>query len=470
MFVGRENELEAMERLYRKGGFQMLVLYGRRRIGKTTLLKRFSANKPTIFFTAKEQSSSLNLKEFSQTLFQFFNPASALTAFGSWAAAFTFLAEQTRNVDRPVLLVFDEFPYAATTDPSLPSTLQVAIDHELLLSNVLVVLSGSNEGFMESKVLGSKSPLYGRRTAQMKLQPFDYCEAAAMVSAENHPDELLRYYATFGGTPYYLAQIDSSASYTENVEELLFSKSGILYEEPLMLSRQELREPSLYNSILYAVAAGATKPKRIAEASGVEASTAGKYLKTLEDLGLVIRDVPFGDDPQRSKKGLYRINDPFFAYWYRFVGPNMGAIEAGAGPAVARKRAQGEALSAYEGKLFESVCLQWLQRVNRREGLPFLATAFGSWWGANPAKREQTDIDVVAADAQDKAILLGECKWRNDFDESAALQSLSEREGLIKGYEHSWLYLFTKRPTSKGTQAKAGGRVRLVDAEAIYEG
>ena len=148
-----------------------------------------------------------------------------------------------------------------------------------------------------------------------------------------------------------------------------------------MLLRQELREPSLYNSILYAVASGATSPKGIAERAGVESGTTSRYLKTLEDLGLISRMVPFGENPARSKRSIYRLKDPFFAYWYRFVGPNIGAIEAGAGRAVAEKRAVGEALAAYEGYAFERVCRQWLQRANQNDALPFLATEFGSWWG-----------------------------------------------------------------------------------------
>lgn len=470
MFVGRQEELAAMDRLYKKDAFQMLVLYGRRRVGKTTLLEYFSKGKNTLFFTAKEQSSALNLRDLSRAIFEHHGFNDAAATFETWEAAFAYLGEQSAMSDKKLLFVFDEFPYAATTDPSLPSVLQVAIDRTLKDKNLLLVLSGSNEGFMESKVLGSKSPLYGRRTAQMKLQPFDYIDAAKMIPAVREPADLLKYYATFGGTPYYLAQIDDRRSYEENVEELFFHKSGLLYEEPLMLLRQELREPSLYNSILYAVASGATSPKEISDRSGVEATTTSRYLKTLEDLGLVKRIVPFGNDPQRSKKSIYKLKDPFFAYWYRFVGPNMGAIEAGAGHAVAHQRVFGDSQTTYEGKIFEEVCLQWLQRANREERLPFLATEFGSWWGADPNKREQTDIDVIAADKADKAIVFGECKWRERFDESEALSALRERAPLIKGYEHTWLYLFTKHSVSPRTRKKTlDDDVTFVDAKKLYD-
>ncbi len=470
MFVGRDKELAVMEELYRKDNFQMLVLYGRRRVGKTTLLEQFSKKKNAIFFTAKEQSAVLNLKDFSRTLFEYQGSIDAAAVFETWDAAFTYIGEQVCSRGEKTVLIFDEFPYAATTDPALPSILQIAVDHVFKNANLLLILSGSNEGFMESKVLGNKSPLYGRRTAQIKLQPFDYVDAAKMIPHIADPIERIRYYVTFGGTPYYLAQIDNDLSYQENIERLLFRTSGLLYEEPLMLLRQELREPALYNSILYAVASGETTPKGISERSGVEATTTSRYLKTLEDLGLIERLVPYGCNPQRSKKSLYKLKDPFFAYWYRFVGPNLGAIEAGAGHAVVTQRVMGESMSTYEGRAFEGVCLQWLKKANGTELLPFLATDFGNWWGTHPKTREQVDIDVIAADKMSKNLLVGECKWREKFNETKALQALESRSEVIGGFESPWLYLFTKHPISSKTKKKRlDDKVRFVDSDELYD-
>ena len=219
------------------------------------------------------------------------------------------------------------------TEPSLPSSLQVAIDRKLKGAELLLVLCGSNEGFMESKVLGRKSPLYGRRTAQMRLGPLDYHDAAKMIPSASTEDKA-EYYATFGGTPYYVEQIDCGLSYEENVAELFFSISGLLYEEPLMLLRQELREPALYNSILDALGSGANRPKEMAERAGIPNDSMSKYLATLESLGLIAKTIPFGENPATSRKGIYSLKDPLFAYWYRFVSRNVGAIEAGGGAAV----------------------------------------------------------------------------------------------------------------------------------------
>ena len=470
MFVGREEELGALERLYRKSGFQMVVLYGRRRVGKTTLLDKFSEGKPTLYFTAQVQSATMNLRSFSQTAYRFFDLPATTGAFESWSDAFAFVASRAKSSSEPILFVFDEFPYAAESEPSLPSSLQIAIDHEFKNTDIRIILSGSNEGFMESEVLGRKSPLYGRRTSQIKLQPFDYLDAARMIPATSD-EERIRDYTAFGGTPYYLAQIDSNASFEENIEFLFFNKAGLLYEEPMMLLRQELREPANYNSILSAVANGATFPKEIAEKAGVEQGSIGKYLKTLEGLGLIERTIPFGDNPDKSRKGLYSVRDPFFAYWYRFVSRSIGAIESGAGNAAARGTAFGEAFSTYVGKRFEDICMQWLIRRNRQGNLPFLASSFGRWWGTDPVAHEQTDIDVIAADKPSKRILLGECKWRESLDETEALRKLEARAPLVKGYDQHSFALFTKNPVSDATKKKCASRndLLLVSTADLFE-
>ncbi len=199
-------------------------------------------------------------------------PAS-LPAFTLWQDAFDFIAERLRGqTSKPMLLIFDEFPYAAMSDASLPSTLQIAIDHGFNDTNLMLVLCGSNEGFMESELLGYKSPLYGRSTGQLRLAAFDAFDAALMLP-DVTPEDAVRYYATFGGTPYYLKQVQPSLTYEQNVEELLFDTSGLLYEEPLMLMHQELRDPATYNSVMNAIGAGATKQNKIADQAGLTAAS-----------------------------------------------------------------------------------------------------------------------------------------------------------------------------------------------------
>lgn len=460
MFVGRETELKALSRLYDKPGFQMVVVYGRRRVGKTSLIDEFTRGKRTLYFTAKVQSSALNLRDLSARAYSFFGMPASLPAFPSWGDALAFIAERAGS--ERVVLVLDEFPYAAQSDPSLPSVLQEKIDHGFKQSNVFMLLCGSNQGFMESEVLSRKSPLYGHRTGQLHLTPFDYLDAARMIP-DAGPEEALRYYAAFGGTPYYLEQIDANASFEENVANTMFDKVGLLYEEPAMLLRQELREPATYNSILTAIAHGATEPARIADWSGVSPNSVGKYLKTLAGLGLVERKVPFGSNPDKSRSGAYGIADPFFAFWYRFVGPATDAIELGAGAAVAAQACAGQALPAYEGMQFEKACMQWVARKNAQGALPFLATSFGSWWGTSPQERTAVDVDVIAASKQKRTLLCGECKWRNSFDETEALSLLEQRSHLVPGrWSTRHFVLFSKNPVGADTRAKAANRADLM--------
>ncbi|WEV72231.1 ATP-binding protein [Bifidobacterium sp. ESL0790] len=430
--------------MWKRDSFQLMVLYGRRRVGKTALLDEFSSDKQALYFTARQQTSANNLQDFSRAINKFFGQPSSTPPFGSWQDAFQYVIDKAREKpERRLLFIFDEFPYAANSQPALPSTLQIAIDHGFKDANVMMILCGSNEGFMESEVLGRKSPLYGRRTGQLRLQPFDIFDTAKMLPGTGAID-VIKYYATFGGTPYYLQQIDENMTYEQNVTELLFSISGLLYEEPLVLLREELRDPTTYNSVMAAIGGGKTRQKNIAETAGLESSSVPKYLRTLSDLGLIERQVPFGENPARSRKGLWKIKDPFFAYWFRFVSPNINEIEAGDGDLIARSTAFGPLLDTYVGQVFETVSLQWLARANRTGGLPWLATSFGQWWGNNPRTREQTDIDVIAANPMDKRILIGECKWRSSLDVSQTLETLRGRAGLVRGYDSTSFGLFVK--------------------------
>ncbi len=472
MFVARERELDALARMYEKDGFQMVVLYGRRRVGKTSLIDEFVKGKRTLYFTAQQKTSRQNLQLFSTAVYSAFSLPASLPGFSSWNDALSFVVEQAgRTPDgQPLMFVFDEFPYAAEAEPSLPSVFQSAIDHGFKQTNVKLILCGSNEGFMESEVLGSKSPLYGRRTMQIKLGPFDYLDAARMLPGVSHKD-LVAYYATFGGTPYYLSQIDAGETYEENVRRLLFDSLGMLYEEPLMLLRQELHEPASYNSVLDAVGAGSTSPTRIAEQAGVNANSVGKYLKTLTDLGLIEKALPLGGG-SASKNAAYHLKDPFFSYWYRFVSRYVGTIEEGAGAAVVPYATSGQAFATYIGKAFEDICLQWVRRESIAGRLPFAALEFGKWWGTDPEAREETDIDVVATNKLERQLLVGECKWRGDFDETSAIEALEHRSELLKGFSRRHFVLFTREAASAKTQEKARDRhdLRLVALDELYAG
>ncbi len=449
MFIGRQKELAVLEKRYSAHDFQMIVIYGRRRVGKTTLLSFFAKEKPTLFFTAQEQNDHDNLKDLTRQMREFFALPEGVS-FDSWDAAFDFLAD--RAAEKPFLFIFDEFPYAAQANSSLPSKLQIAIDHKLRKTKLCMILCGSNQGFMESNVLGKKSPLHGRRTAQIKLEPFRYKDASCMLGNIS-PEDAFRYYACIGGIPYYLAQIDPTLSFEENIRELFFAPEGFLFEEPTMLLRQELREPALYNSILRAIAHGANRQNEISNATSIERGHLPRYLRTLMELGIVERETPFGENPERSRKGIYRFRDACYDFWYRFVSPMVGDVESGAGELAFRSVTPG-ALAEHLGHRFERVCLEWLLSEALENCLPVEVTSVGTWWGTDPKAHSQTDIDVVAANRISKAALIGECKYRNSFDETAAVESILDKARLLKDYRVEKYYLFSKRPVSAKTLEK----------------
>ncbi|MCH4082293.1 MAG: ATP-binding protein [Atopobiaceae bacterium] len=466
-FIGRTRELAALEHHYRTGRFEMVVLYGRRRLGKTMLLKQFAKGKRCLFFTALEKSDAINLGVFAEAIGEAFQIPGI--AFSSWLDALWFVAQHAEDIEEPLLVIFDEFPYAAKANPSLPSMLQQLIDHSLIDKEMTLVLCGSNQGFMESEVLGKKSPLYGRRTAQMKLAPFDAFDARLMLG-DIDAVSACAYYATFGGTPYYLSQIRPEETYEENISRLFFDPYGLLFDEPPMLLRQEFRETAIYTSILDAIASGATKAGEIADKVGISDTSCTPYLKTLKDLMIIERRTPFGESALRSRRGIYRIRDPFHAFWYRFVSPYTTAVEMGSGELIAAQTASSPALETYMGDRFEDISLQWIARMNAAGRLGFAAATFGKWWGTDPVAKEQADVDVVAADMDRSHMLVGECKWRNSFDETEALRLLERRAAIFAGSAEVTYALFTKRKVSDGTVRKAKDRedLLLVDAERMF--
>ncbi|GHV45929.1 ATPase [Spirochaetia bacterium] len=471
MFVGRKDELDSLENLYAKGSFQCVIIYGRRRLGKTTLIKEFAAHKEAIFFTAQEVNDYNNLRLFTELVYSFFNVSPSMGKFEDWNAAFNFIAEKAR--ERRFILIMDEYPYAAQANRELNSIIQNTIDHALKDTGLFLVLCGSQIGFMENEVLGYKSPLFGRRTAQLKIESLNYADAAKLLRGFS-PEDMVKTYSCVGGTPYYIVQVDPSRSFEENITALFFTNMGYLYDEPMMLLRQELREPALYNSLITAIASGASKLNDIAQKAGEDPQKASKYLHTLVEMRILRRVYPFGENPAKSRRSIYRIEDNCFAFWYRFVFPLQDAIEKGMGRQGAQKRVFPD-LPAYIGKpSFEAICLQYLVLLNRWEQLPFFATQFGTWWGSDPLNHEQTDIDVVLHSETGGEALLGECKWRNEAVGTAELEKLLDKGRLLPGYQKYHYCFFAKSSFTPGAQKLAAEKqvqcVSLADLFRFIDG
>jgi len=434
MFLGRESELRALEKMYNTPGFQMAVVYGRRRIGKTSLLNEFIKEKNSLYFPAEEVNDSLNLKKLSGLFGEKMGMPSFPT-YENWNSLFSAICDNYGN-DRLVLII-DEYPYAANANKSLGSILQHLIDYDFKNSNMFLVLCGSSVSFMENNVLGEKSPLFGRRTGQLKLGPLDYYDASKFFPGISAVDKV-RYFAAVGGTPYYLSLINKNSSFEDNMQRLYFEITGYLFNEGTLLMKQEFREPANYNAVLQAIAAGHVVLNEIVQFTKQETNVVSKYLYTLQELHLVERIVPFGANPLRGKTSQYRISENFLSFWYRHIFSVRSEIERGNGE-LYFDIAIGN-LNEYIGPIFEEICRQYLSRLNKKRELPFVAKSFGRWWGKDKAGFPQ-EIDIVVDSLDGKSLILGECKWKDHISQAKVLRLLADRANYFSDYEtHRWLF------------------------------
>lgn len=463
-FIGRERELGELEDLYAQEKFQLFVLYGRRRVGKTTLLNEFCRGKDAIFYSAELSSDRWNLEHFSSAVYEHYGEA-GLSPFSSWADALCHIRD--RQAGRRLVLVIDEFPYLARRGGAILSELQNLIDHSLLGSRLFIILCGSYMGFMEKEVLGSKSPLFGRRTGQLHMKSLDYRESIRFLDGFGDEDKL-RLYGAFGGTPMYLQQVRRGKSFRDNVMDAFLKVTAYLYEEPLLLLRQEVQEPGIYNAIIEAVAGGASRANEILTKVGEDAARGQRHIKTLCELGILYKEAPFGEK-ESPRKTIYGICDFMFRFWYRYVFENRTLVETGAREAVWERRIAPD-YSSYMGHVFEKICRDYLLIQNGRGNLPFLFTSIGRWWGANPDSpaHEQVEIDIVASDGG--SYLFGECKWRNEPLGMPVLGALRKKADVFRrGRGESWYVLFSKSGFADDVRLEAGrdGHVLLVGLSDI---
>lgn len=462
MFIGREKELSELNRLYGENRFQLFILYGRRRVGKTTLLKEFCKDKEAIFYSAEQSNEKTNLEKFSNQVFEHYGEKT-LEPFKTWENALHYIQE--RQQERPLVVVLDEFPYLANINPALLSVLQHLIDHKLQYGKIFLVLCGSYMGFMEKEVLGSKSPLFGRRTAQLHMKPFDYATAVKFLEGFSAEEKLLLY-GIFGGTAMYLQQIKPEKTVKENVEDIFLKPTGYLYEEPLLLLRQEVQEPGIYQAIIEAIAGGASKANEISCKTGEGTAKCLKYIATLRELGIIYKEVPLGEK-ESSRKTLYGVADFMFLFWYRYVSRNRTLLETDAQEIVWKRRIEPD-LNHYMGHVFETICKDYLLHQNSKGKLPILFTNIGRWWGTNAKKKEQIEIDIVAQDGED--YLFGECKWRNELLDFSVLENLKEKAAIFgKKQNQTYFVLFSKSGFTKAIKEEAlrDARIILVSLEEI---
>lgn len=455
MFIGRERELKALNKLYGSSKFEFAVIYGRRRIGKTELIKQFLGDKKAIYFMGIESNAKLNLENFSKSILEFNTGIRADTSFSNFQAALEYVFQLAEN--ERIILAIDEYPYVARSSKSLASTLQLLIDKYKDTSKLMLILCGSSMSYMEDHVLSYKAPLYGRRTAQIKLLPFDFEETCRYLANMSGEDKALMYGAV-GGTPQYLLQVSDKLSVEENIKNTYLNPISFLYEEPTNLLKQEVREPAIYTAIITAIATGASRMADISTKVGEDTSVCTTYIKNLISLGIVQKETPYGE--KASRKTIYSIADNMFRFWYRFVLENNSIIARGADD-LAYKRIEPY-FTDYMGKVFEDISAQYLWKLLVTGKSPIEFTSLGRWWGNDPRTRSQTEIDIMGEQNKNSA-LFAECKWTNEKIDLGVLETLVQRSELF-AYKNVHLFLFAKSGFTKGCIDKAAelGNVTLV--------
>lgn len=466
-FIGRKAELQTLENMYHSSGFQMVVIYGRRRIGKSTLIKEFIKDKRAVYYTATKTGISKNIELWGKQALETLAPEMNQLTFKNADDLLTFLGKKS-EAER-CIVVIDELPYLAEADKSILSVLQKMIDNQWINGQMFLILCGSSISFMENEVLSEKSPVFGRRTAQIRLEPFQYREAAEFVPSYSYEEKAICFGIT-GGTAKYLSMLDDSKSLDENIVQLFFTKAGYLYEETSNLLTQEFRNVSTYNDIISEIASGANKVNEISDKAHLEQTVVSHALQNLIATGIVVREKAITDESNK-KKVRYNLKDNMFRFWYKFVPDGMGAIELERGELyyynVVKPR-----LPEFMGSVFEDMCKYFTLFAGLSGELNCFVTGVGKWWGTDPVKRETTDIDVVGLDKMSRKAVLGECKFRNEPIDKKIYEELLEKNGLIaKEYTVVQYLLFAKSGFTDWVAEHAEeDLVKLVGLEELYEG
>lgn len=464
MFIGREDELHFLESRYAASEGQLVVLYGRRRVGKTETLRKFCEGKDHVFYSCTEIPNEQQLTAFSERMLQKGLPAAQyIRRFADWKLALGSITELPGTQKK--LLVIDEFSYMVNGNNAIPSILQSLWDERLKNENVMIILCGSAMSFMEKEILAEKNPLYGRATGILKMNEMGFYDAIRFFPNYNALDKITSY-AVLGGIPHYLKQFYDSFSLGDNIQQCILTRGSILYSEVEFLMRQELRETSTYNAIIAAVALGNTKMNDIHQKTQIEKSKLSVYLKNLIDLGILSREFPVSDgikELANIQRGLYQVTDHFFRFWYAFVFPNLSELEAGDADGIWRYVVE-PGINQYTSHVFEDVCRQYLRKENRFNVLPFRFTKIGRWWN------KTDELDVMATDQKKENFLLGECKFKNSPFDMSELTRTQTKFKPKSNNSHLYYWLFSKSGfTDEVVRIATEQGIKTVTAEEIVK-
>jgi AAA+ ATPase superfamily predicted ATPase len=420
-FINRRNELAFLEAQTGKGA-AFIVIYGRRRVGKSELIKHFIKGKPAIYLLATQEVEKELMQAFSAELAGHFGDAALrISPFEKFSQVMEYLKEKDLSGK---ILVIDEFPYLVDANKAIPSIIQKYWDEHLKAKGLSVILCGSSMGAMETEVLGRKSPLYGRRTGQWKVEPLLFSE-----SIKFHPEAdfetLVEFYTISGGIPLYILELDGQKSAYENARSAIASRGAMLYQEVDFILKEELREPKTYLSLLKEIGAGRNTLNEMSNALGVERTVLMRYVDTLAGLGLIEAMRP-ATAQEKSRKTIYALKDNYLKFWFRFVYPFGKELDSFIFESFEKNMKQN--FNSYVGRQFEAVCRELLLLEN-----PIGASAAGQWWGAyrEDGKRKIAEIDLVSLNDDAKTILFGECKWQVEVDAEKILQELKAKARLV---------------------------------------
>ena len=445
MFIGRERELQSLEAVYAKDGFGMTIIYGRRRVGKSTLITEFIKGKKSIFYTATKVGADRNLELFAKQVLDVVDPDYSGVAFSSLENVLDILTKKLSKFDEKVILVIDELPYWAEKDEALLSILQKYIDTQWLDKRLMLILCGSALSFMEKKVLSEKSPVFGRRESQIKLEAFNYRDSALFVPNYSPEDKAVCYGVT-GGVAKYLAMIDPSKSLDDNIKRLFFNTDGYLFDETKNLLTQEFADVTLVNNIIEQVASGENSLNIISSKVREKDTTVLYSLEKLIDVGLVEKKKCITEE-KNKKKTQYVLRDHMFKFWYEFIPKAISVIEMGQGDLYYEKIVKTQ-LHAFMGSVFEEMCRYYTLEQGIQGAFGSFLTETGTWWGVEQLKddtgkwyQQATDIDVVGLSTVDNTAVIGECKFKNEKIDKGIYETLIRRSRLISGKYNITKYL-----------------------------
>jgi hypothetical protein len=413
-------ELEFLNTKYQSETAEFIVLYGRRRIGKTALIREFVKEKPHIFYSAVQITDGVQLQKISTVVLAHLEAKIYNKQFSDWEMLFSFIADQVDPKEK-LILVLDEFPYIVQGNSSVPSILQKQWDLSLCEKNVMIILCGSSMSFIEKELLSEKNPLYGRTTGIVKLGDLTFNESRDLIGGKNLVEQM-NYYSAFSGVPYYLNRIDVKDTFENNIKKQIMQNGSVLFNEVDFLLKQELREVAQYNAIIESIALGDTRMNDIFQKTGIEKTKIPYYIGNLINLGVITREFPATmsiKEQAKSRSGIYKIDNSYFRFYYTFVYPYMSELMEGAEDVIVEDVVMSQ-LSEFVALEFEVVAIKQLRQWGIENKLPIRPIKIGRWW------EKDQEIDIVAFDTKGN-YMFGECKWRNEKTSIKVLNTLKTK-------------------------------------------